>query len=79
MSLELKQRVAHLSGHISADEAESLFGWVQSHPKGKVDLSECTHLHTACLQVLMATHQKISAWPADTALAAWLHSALPDS
>lgn len=79
MSLELKQRVARLEGHISADEAESLLEWAQSHPKGKVDLGECTHLHTSCLQVLMATRQKISAWPADNAFAAWLHSALPDS
>ncbi len=79
MSLELKQRVARLNGQISADDAENLLEWIQQHPKGKLDLSECRHLHTACLQVLMVTGQKISAWPADNSLAAWLHNTLPDA
>lgn len=79
MSLELRQRVARLNGQIGADDAESLLEWIQQHPKGKVDLSECRHLHTSCLQVLMVTGQKISAWPADNAFAAWLHNALPDA
>ena len=61
---------------VTAEDAEDLLQWIQKNPQGKVDLSGCTHLHTANLQVLMATRIAVAAWPKDAALKNWLTAAL---
>lgn len=58
------------------EDAESLLEWLHKYPKGKVDLSACTHLHPATLQVLMASKCVICAKPKDKLLADWIGSAL---
>jgi len=58
------------------EEAEPLLEWLQKKPKAKVDLSKCTHLHTANLQVLMAAKPDVANWPEDIELRAWLEAAL---
>jgi hypothetical protein len=58
------------------EDAESLLEWLQNHPKGKIDLSDCSHLHPANLQVLMASKQSLFAKPKDKLLADWLETAL---
>jgi hypothetical protein len=58
------------------EDAESLLEWLHKYPKGKIDLSACTHLHPANLQVLMASKRLIFAKPKDRRLSDWLDSAL---
>lgn len=76
MAINYKNNLAQFVDLISVEEAETLLGWLQGHPKGKVDLSACTHVHPANLQVLMAAKAKVSKWPADTSLSDWLKPAL---
>lgn len=71
----LKKR-ARLTELVSVEDAESLLEWLQKTPKGGIDLSRCSHLHAANLQVLMAARPPVLAWPEDAALAAWLRRAL---
>ena len=76
MPIEFKKKQAFLRDIVTVDEAEGLLEWLQSKPGARVDLSECSHLHPANLQVLMAAACRVSAWPADAALSAWLQTAL---
>ena len=77
MAIEYKKNRVVIGGVVSVEDAEALLEWLQKKSAAKVDLSECTHLHPANLQVLMAAKAAVSAWPADSGLAAWLKSALP--
>jgi hypothetical protein len=61
---------------LSVEEAEGLLDWLIQHPRGQLDLADCTHVHAANLQVLMAARPKIAAWPRRDALADWLRAAL---
>jgi hypothetical protein len=76
MPVEFKQDIALFADVVSVDEAEGLLEWLQKQPFPKVDLSACSHLHTANLQVLMAAKPEIVHWPEDRGLRAWLESAL---
>jgi hypothetical protein len=60
----------------SVEEAEGLLEWLQNRPAAKVNLSACTHIHPADLQVLMAAKIHVAAWPKDASLRAWLETAL---
>ncbi len=74
--MELRKTTAVITDLLTVEEAETLLEWLQKHPRGKLDLAGCTHLHTANLQVLMAARPQISAWPENETLAAWLRAAL---
>jgi hypothetical protein len=76
MSIEYKTNLATFSDVVSVEEAEALLEWLQNNSAARVDLSACTHLHPANLQVLMVAKPAISAWPTDAGLATWLTSAL---
>ncbi len=76
MPVTYKKTVVVLESVCTVEEAESLLGWLQEHPKGKVNLKKCEHLHAALLQVLMATGAHVSAWPEDPGLRVWMETAL---
>ncbi len=76
MAITYKKNIALFDAVVSVEEAESLLEWLQKNPKGKVDLSHCTHLHAADLQVLMAARTAIAAWPQDEDLKTWLLAAM---
>ncbi len=76
MAIEYKKKSVIFDGVVSVEAAEDLLQWHQKNPKGRVDLSTCTHLHAAVLQVLMASHMVVSAWPQDDDLKIWLTTAL---
>lgn len=76
MTIIYKKNSAVFSGVASGEEAESLLEWLNKHPKGKIDLAACTHLHPANLQVLMAANHSNYVRPSDSGLAAWIDSAL---
>jgi hypothetical protein len=61
---------------LSVEDAETVLDWLIQHPRGQLDLTDCTHVHAASLQVLMAARPKIAAWPERETLADWLRAAL---
>lgn len=75
MPINYSESVAQFSHIVSVEEAEGLLEWLQAHPRGGVDLSDCQHLHAANLQVLMAAQPDIRAWPTQADLNAWLRQA----
>jgi hypothetical protein len=76
MAIIFKKDRVVFSGMADGEDAEKLLQWLQKHPKGKIDLAACTHLHPANLQILMAAQCVLFAKPKDTSFAAWLDSAL---
>ena len=76
MSIEFKKQQAIFHDTVSVEEAEGLLEWLQNNPTATIDVSACTHLHPANLQVLMAHKTYVTAWPNDPNLRAWLESAL---
>jgi hypothetical protein len=76
MAIAYKNNLAIFSEVVSVEEAEALLEWLQKKTAARIDLSACTHLHPANLQVLMAAKPVIKSWPTDVGLADWLKSAL---
>jgi len=66
--LQLGNRTAILDGIITVEDAEPLTAWLRANPAGKVNLRDCTHLHTAALQALLAAAARISVLPTDVFL-----------
>lgn len=79
MTMEMNGGVLVCADTLSVDDAEALqqylLGASDAMPPG-ADLAACTHVHSACLQVLMAARPPVAAWPRDPALALWLQAAL---
>jgi len=76
MPIEVSDNQLVVRELLSVEDAERLLDWLIQHPRGRLDLTDCTHLHAANLQVLMAAQPKITAWPSCDALADWLRAAL---
>jgi hypothetical protein len=76
MPVEYKKNRAIFHNDVSVEEAEGLLEWLQNNPAACADLSACSHLHTACLQVMMAAHANIVQSPHSAELRAWLEPAL---
>ena len=76
MPIEFKKNRALFREEVSVEEAEGLLEWLQTRPAAKADLSACSHMHTANLQVLMTAKTVISSWPKNVELRAWLEPAL---
>ncbi len=78
MPFEAHKSLLRASELVTVEDAEPLLEWLLRDPQGELDLSACTHLHAANLQVLMAAKAKIAAWPSDEPLANWLRAALDE-
>jgi hypothetical protein len=76
MPIEFKKNRVIFRNEVNVEEAEGLLEWLQTRPSAKADLSACSHLHTANLQVLMTARAGISSWPKNTELRAWLEPVL---
>lgn len=76
MAITYKKNSAVFSEVADGEEAEALLEWLHQHPKAKIDLKACTHLHPANLQVLMAARCSVHKPPADDELRKWIGSAL---
>lgn len=82
MRFSWKDDVLACDGALTVDDAEALLqALAQGGGAGApcADLSACSHVHAACLQVLMAAGVRVAAWPPDAALGAWLRAALPEA
>jgi hypothetical protein len=78
MPIDFKKSQARLRDIVSVEDAEGLLDWLQNKPSAKIDLADCTHLHPANLQVLMAARARVSSWPQDAGLRSWIEAALPN-
>jgi len=81
MTIEWKDGVLRCGGVLAVDDAEQLLQLLLdagADAAPGADLAACEHVHSACLQVLMAARVRVAAWPAHPALAAWLRAALPE-
>jgi hypothetical protein len=77
MTIEWKDGALLCAGTLAVDDAEPLLQLLaDGGPAPRADLTACDHVHSACLQVLMAGQVDVTAWPACDALAAWLRAAL---
>ena len=76
MPIEFKRNRVLFRDEVSVEEAEGLLEWLQNKSSAKVDLSECGHMHTADLQVLMTAKARVTGWPRNAELRAWLEPAL---
>ena len=76
MSIEFKKNRVIFRDVARVEEAEALLEALQKNPSAKVDLSACTHLHTANLQVLMVARPSIDSWPQNPELRTWLEAVL---
>lgn len=79
MAMTYRRSVAHFMDTVGPEEAEGFLAWLQKHPKRKVNLAACTHIHAAQLQVLMAARIAVAEWPEDESLSKWLKSVLSQS
>ena len=76
MPIEFKKNTAVFINVVEVQEAEDLLQWLQKKSNTKLDLLNCTHLHPANLQVIMAAKAKVIHWPLDAIFADWLKSAI---
>ncbi|MBK1693192.1 hypothetical protein CKO09_00340 [Chromatium weissei] len=76
MPFEIKKTTLIAAELLTVEDAESLLEWLLKHPRGRLDLTACIHLHAANLQVLLAARPKIAAWPQYAPLSTWLHTVL---
>lgn len=63
---------ARLLEAVSVEEAAELTDWLRRTPAPEVDLSDCTHLHTAALQALLTARPVVVAPPQDAFLQRWV-------
>ncbi len=56
----------------TVEDALPLLEFLRVSAAPEVDLSACTHLHTALLQLLLAARPRLVSPPADPTLARWV-------
>jgi hypothetical protein len=72
MPLVYEKNMARFVDACTVEEAMEFQEWLGGVKAPRVDLSACTHLHTALFQVLLAARPKLSAPPQDPFLARWV-------
>ncbi len=72
MAIEFNAAVARFEGQCRLEEASALFEWLEQTPAAKIDLTDCEHIHTAILQILMVAKPEMLAPPASQFLRQWL-------
>jgi hypothetical protein len=77
MAIEFRKKTVLFTGNVAVEDAEPLLQWLQGKTGVRVDLSICTHVHPANVQVLLAAGVAVSAWPIETGLRDWLQTVLP--
>lgn len=76
MPLEFRDHEVRLVETCGAEEALELSDWLSNTELPKVDIAECTNLHPALLQTLLAYKPVLSAEPKDPFLIRWIRPML---
>jgi len=61
-----------MSGKCSVEDAETLLQLLQQFPSASLDWTDCTELHTAVLQVILAGRPVVMGTCGDPFIAEWL-------
>jgi hypothetical protein len=77
MAIQYDKELVLLEGLVSVEDAEQLLEHLQGKAHAQVDFSQCSYVHPANIQVLLAAGVTVRAWPGDAALAGWLQSVFP--
>ncbi|HYD67661.1 hypothetical protein [Azospirillum sp.] len=72
MPIRFDASLAHFEGDCTVEEALPLNDWLLAEKGPAVDLRRCTGLHTALLQLLLATRPALASGPEDPFLARWV-------
>ncbi len=72
MPLVFTETEARFEDVCTVEDALPLFEFLKNSEASAVDLSACTYLHTALLQLLLTARPGITAPPADPGLARWV-------
>jgi hypothetical protein len=72
MPLTMTKTLARFEDVCTVEEALPLLEFLQARKSAKADLSRCTYLHSALLQLLFIANVKIVALPSDPLLARWV-------
>jgi len=76
MPLTITRTMARFEEVCTVEEALPLLEFLRSRKSAKADLSRCTYLHSALLQLLFIGKVKIVASPSDPLLARWVDRVL---
>ena len=76
MAIEFGKTTAVVDGRCDAEDVPGLIEWLHDRKRPRVNLSRCSHLHTAALQVLMAGRVEITKQPSDPMLSRCVRAAL---
>jgi hypothetical protein len=72
MPVQLSDQTATLTGIVTVDDAEAFTEWLRTTTGPGVDLRDCTHLHTAVFQAMLAFQPTVKAGPTDNFLAGYV-------
>jgi hypothetical protein len=72
MPLVFAETAVRFEGVCGVEEALPLLEHCRSAAAPRVDLADCTVLHTALLQALLLVRPQVTAFPTDPFLARWL-------
>jgi len=72
MGLVVNGTLAKFEDVCTVEDALPLLDFLKSGQTHEVDLSACTHLHTALLQLLLAACPTLACPPADPILMRWV-------
>ncbi|QCO18323.1 hypothetical protein D3869_24015 (plasmid) [Azospirillum brasilense] len=72
MPIRFEGHTARFEAACSIDEAIPLAEWLCAVAEPRLDLGGCTALHTALLQVLLASGRPIAVPPDDAFLKSWV-------
>jgi hypothetical protein len=70
--LQLHEQTATLTGTVTVDDAETFTTWLRTTDTPSVDLRDCTHLHTAVFQAILAFAPTVTAGPTEPFLARYI-------
>jgi hypothetical protein len=72
MSLKLEDEIIYLEGFCHVEDAEELLALVQTNASHPVDLTHCSHLHAALVQILLTFRPTIIGICGDPFIRDWL-------
>ena len=79
MPLVFTERQVSFEDVCTVEDALPLLEFLKAGEAAEIDLSACTYLHTALLQLLLTARPRVAALPADHGLARWVAQLLADA
>ncbi len=76
MTIQVRGKLLKLVDTCPVEEAEVLHDKLLEKPDVQIDLSECTHLHSAVVQVLLAQPRAVKRVADDPFLSRWVVPAI---